>query len=459
MNASTDHYKADLSSANLTVKKPTLNWTPVQPAADQTPALEPRANFPITVLDDTRYMILGGAPINATLLSPAIIYDSSKNAWTHVTNPPFYMSSGAMVSSDANTVWAYGGTLNNTPAITPPNMLFLDLTRFNGVWTTRANSVSSPGSTRHGHAAVIRDSQIYFIGGYFATSATASSPVPMSEVAFYNTVSDQWGLILCNGTIPRNRTSHTATLINGSSTVLIYGGAGSDRLQDLPLLDYAYLWDLDNHIYVKLDSAPGDPGALMGHTAVQYQDTILISFGFDGGGNFRNTTYALDVTNPKSPTWGSTTSTTPVNHDDDNQTNTGAIAGGVVGGVAGIAIIAGAFIYYRRKKKNQSDQNDFDLYQPPQGFHTDDSPTLFTSSDGNRYSEVASNNGAAAATGAAAGADGADATEKDNNGSPPHALYSTDPVPNYNNIKPDEGHAPASNDFEPMTRVKPSGND
>ncbi|CAO3596579.1 unnamed protein product [Absidia cylindrospora] len=368
------------------------------------------------------------------------------------------MSNGVIESSDANTVWAYGGTLNNTPAVTPPNTLYLDLSRLGGIWAARTNSQVAPATTRHGHASIIHNNQIFYFGGFFATSATASTPVPMDSVYFYNTLSDQWGLLHPTGTIPNNRTAHTATLIKNSSTVLIYGGAGRDSLQDLPLTDYTYLWDLNTHAYTYLQPTTGDPGNLMGHSAVQYQKKILISFGYDGAGNFRNSTYALDVSIPTSPVWGGSGPTVPVTPGGDNQSNVGAIAGGVVGGVAAIAIIAGAFIYYRRKRKNQSDRNDFDLYQPPQGFHTDDSPTLFTSSDGNRYSELANNN---VPTAAAAGAGaGAGATNKDKNDITPLALYSTDPVPNYNHVKPDEGDDHHSaNDFEPMARVKPSGND
>lgn len=92
VKATTDHYTVDLATANMNVMKPTLNWMAIPPPnGNQGPALEPRGNFPITAIDQYRYAILGGATTNATLNTPAILYDSNKNAWEALATPPFYM--------------------------------------------------------------------------------------------------------------------------------------------------------------------------------------------------------------------------------------------------------------------------------------------------------------------------------------------------------------------------------
>jgi len=54
-----------------------------------------------------------------------------------------------------------------------------------------------------------------------------------------------------------------------------------------------------------------------------------------------------------------------------SKTNTGAIAGGVVGGVVGLALIAGAAIFFLRKRRSQiplSDQSGAGVLSPSSGF-------------------------------------------------------------------------------------------
>ncbi|SAM00178.1 hypothetical protein [Absidia glauca] len=360
-NISSDHISADLSSIDTTSATPTFdNWTTL----DTSNLVGVRALFSITALDDTRYMIAGGRLLNATMDTPAVLYDTSNNTWSALSTPPFYTYGGIIMSSDASTTWAYGGKLNGTQQTAPSNTLKLDLTSLPGTWTPHAGGVGNPGKGRYGHAAIFQDELIFYFGGFYPppSPGNASIPVTMMNISFYNTVSDQWGLIYSGGDQPRTRRHHTATLIS-SSKVLIYGGTGSDMIQALPLLDYCYIYDMVTHNYTLIDPGKGNfDGPLMGHSVVQYKHYVYIMFGYNSGGYLSNDVHVLDVMNASNPTWASGSSPSP---SEPDRTNKGAIIGGVIGGVVFVAIIAGALIYWRRKKRTSpTTRNDFDIDQP-----------------------------------------------------------------------------------------------
>ncbi|KAI8335912.1 hypothetical protein BC941DRAFT_429736 [Chlamydoabsidia padenii] len=377
-NATADHLTVDMSSIEFTTS-PSVNWTTLP----STNLLVPRAGMAITCLDNTRYVISGGGLLNTTLDTPTILYDNSQHNWSVLSSPPFYTGDGRIVSSDAKTAWAYGGKLNSTLQTAPSNVLKLDLTQMPGQWIPHLGGAGSPGSGRYGHAAVFNKGMIYYFGGFFppATNGGKSIPVPMMNVSFYNTLSDQWGMIQSNGDTPTNRIYHTATLVNGSSTVVIYGGTGSDQLQALPLLDTCYTYNLSTHIYTKIDFDNGPTaGPLMGHSVVQYQQQLFILFGYTSSGYISSSVHILDVSDPTSPIWADQASS-HASTSDQQDNHTGAIVGGVIGGVAFLAIVAGALFYWYRKKKPSIPENDFDLYQPPADFtSTATPPTLLSSS-------------------------------------------------------------------------------
>ncbi|KAI8099355.1 uncharacterized protein BX664DRAFT_19248 [Halteromyces radiatus] len=343
-NMTNMHISTDLSQATFTEALFTPNWNIITSA--NPPPIENRAGFGMTPLDNTRYMILGGAHLNDTVINPAVIYDSNANTWTACPAPPFYGFQGTLEASDPNTVWGYGGQLNASTNPTPANTLKFDLTTAPGLWTLQTNSANKPATSRFGHASVIRGGTISYFGGfmYAANPTDPPTPIPFTQVAFYNTVTDIWGMVNAVGDIPESRQGHTVTLINNSSKVLIYGGTSSTNLQAFPLLNYTFVHDLGTHNYTRIDFGDGpSAGPRYDHSAVAYKQYVLILFGNDSGGGIQNTTYVLDVSNPLNPQWvGNVSDPSPLPSyppsSYDGHESTGAIVGGVIGAVAFLAV-------------------------------------------------------------------------------------------------------------------------
>ncbi|CAO3582097.1 unnamed protein product [Absidia cylindrospora] len=435
-NISQTHITTDMSKINLSTASATPTWN-IVPAAGA--SLEPRAALEITALDDTRYMILGGGH-NTNLSTPGAIFDTGSNSWTALPEPPFYMSEGAMVASDANTVWAYGGKLNSTPNYTPSNLLKLDLSAAPGTWTILPAGQGSPPISRYGYDLVLRNGMIYFFGGFLDLAELNLQPniVPLFNVTFYNTVTDQWGTIQSTGDKISPRKDHTATLIEGTNKVLIYGGTNIANLQALPLSDYSFIYDLDQHTYTQINlDAGGGAGPRMGHSAISYKQNIFILFGYDGSGNILGDTHVLDVSNPNTPVWAGASQNNNTGPNPGNSTDpstigsstglgSGAIAGIVVGVVAALAIAGAlAFIFFR-KRRNQNN-NEFDYYvPPPQDFTADVNPAMFPENN-DKYQQQQS-------------------------------VTSSDPVPSYPTTKPHENQ-PESVMMDQMPKVKPAAND
>ncbi|ORZ12713.1 hypothetical protein BCR42DRAFT_419820 [Absidia repens] len=385
-NVTNDHYTLDLKQADLTKARVASEWTSQEPSSNS-PPLEPRSNLQIAALDNNRYMILGGrhgaTPLNAT----AVIYDKTSNSWTGLAPPPpFDMSEGAMVASDANTVWAYGGKLNGTSNAAPNNILKMDISSGTPVWNVLPMSRNGPPISRYGHAQAMRNNVIYFFGGFLNLPEQNLKPnvVTFNSLTWYNTQSDQWGNVPTNGDIPTPRKYLTATLLPNSSQVLLYGGTATAKLQALPLSDYCYIYDANKHQYTAINlTKNGGAGGRIGHSAVAYKNRLLILMGYDGGGNILNDVHALDISNPEHPVWAGETpppsdpdATTIPDNSDSQGLATGAIVGIVIGCVAFVAIVgAGIFLWYR--KRRQRENSNVDYITPPQDFQLDVPPTMF----------------------------------------------------------------------------------
>ncbi|KAI8099368.1 uncharacterized protein BX664DRAFT_321097 [Halteromyces radiatus] len=400
INMTTDHFTFDMSQADLTSSTYSPNWTPVPSTNSNTPALEPRASMSLASLDNTRYMVFGGS-YNAALNNPALIFDSSSNTWSTVSDPPFYMKEGFMISTDNNTVWAYGGKLNGTQNFVQSEILKGDLSKNPAMWSLFPNGLGVPVTSRYGYAAICRNGVINFFGGFLELPEVNLQPniIPMQNITFYNTHTDQWGSLTASGDTPTPRKAHTATYIPGTGKVLIYGGTNKANLQALPVSDYAYLYDMDQHAYTKLDLSAGNgAGSRMGHSAVLYNRSIFIMFGYDGSGNINDDTHILDVSNASMPVWAGQSSVVSNNGTNETSTNSnGSIgAGGIAGIVVGVvaaAGIAGAFAFFCYRKRRNRNKNEFDYYvPPPQDFNNDIPPTMFPENTDKNSNNNSNNN-------------------------------------------------------------------
>ncbi|KAI8336073.1 hypothetical protein BC941DRAFT_428264 [Chlamydoabsidia padenii] len=322
-NDTNDHVYFDMSQTDTTKATTSPTWITIVPPNNTT--LERRSAFEITTLDNNRYMVLGGSHYITNLTTAAAIYDTVAKTWTALVNPPVYMSEGTMVSSDANTVWAYGGKLNNGYATASLMKLVLPNT-----WSYIDGRQFAPPVSPYGHASIIKGSTIYFFGGFYNLPEInlQPNPVPLFNVSWYNTATDQWGMDVGTGNNnPTPRKYHTASLIEGSSKVLIYGGTNVANLQALPIQDYCYIYDLDTKIYTSVNMT-GDIGAgpRIGHSAILYKQSIFILFGYDANGNIQNDAHVIDVSNPGAPIWAGQSRDTGNNGTNTNNNNNGTLA-------------------------------------------------------------------------------------------------------------------------------------
>ncbi|CAO3582112.1 unnamed protein product [Absidia cylindrospora] len=341
INATNEIYTFNMGSVYTYSSTPSsIHWSLVNSLSLSN--IEPRASMAISSLNKTHYIVSGGTSDGNTVNNSTIIFDSTTNTSTFLSSPPFVTYDGTLVATNSNTVWGYGGKMQNSTDSqnstnsTSNSTLKLDLSTLPGTWITQAKSSYAPPSNRYGHAVVARKSMLYYFGGFMAPTSTnsTSQPVPLKNIDFYNTITDQWGIITASGSPPNSRKYHTATLI-GASSVLVYGGTGVDQPQSLPTLDIAYTFDLDDHIYRKIDlNSIGGAGPRCGHSAVLYEDNVFILFGYDSSGNLQNDVHLLDVSDPTEPIWAGSSSAygDPYPNEDDNHSKTMTIIGSVVGG-------------------------------------------------------------------------------------------------------------------------------
>ncbi|ORZ26028.1 hypothetical protein BCR42DRAFT_401435 [Absidia repens] len=366
VNATNEIYTFNMALVYTYSSRPSsISWSLVNTSSS---VIEPRASMAIASLNKTHYMISGGESDDNSLKNSTIIFDSSTDTSTVLSSPPSSTYDGTLVATNSNTVWGYGGKLQNSTDPASNSTFRLDLSTLPGTWTTQIKSAYAPSSNRYGHAAVVRKTMIYYFGGFMAPKSinSTSQPISLKSIDFYNTVTDQWGVISAAGATPNTRKHHTATLI-GTSSVLIYGGTGFDQPQSLPTLDIAYTFDLDDQIYRKIDLNSVDgAGPRSGHSAVLFDDNVFILFGYDSSGNIKNDVHILDVSDPTDPVWaGSRTAfgDSPTINDGSNRIK--IIIGTVVGGVVLILIIACAIIYSRMKRNQRAAVPYQQQYLPP----------------------------------------------------------------------------------------------
>ncbi|ORZ14802.1 hypothetical protein BCR42DRAFT_58491 [Absidia repens] len=199
----------------------------------------------------------------------------------------------------------------------------------------------------------------------------------MLNVRWFDTITSTWGRDNATVSDPQQnivpRAFHSATLLPGSTKILIYGGSAYIASQNTIPADYAYLYDYESKQYNLLDLGSNGAGRRSGHCAVLYKHYIFFMFGFNDKLQLQNDVNVLDVSNVTQPVWvmagSSNNGTMP---PSGSGLSAGATAGIAVAAViVGLGIaFAGVFIWCRRRKHDRErDLNQLDPRATLNDFH------------------------------------------------------------------------------------------
>ncbi|KAJ2390793.1 hypothetical protein GGI23_005552, partial [Coemansia sp. RSA 2559] len=136
-------------------------------------------------------------------------------------------------------------------------------------WTNSTLPASVSGRVGH-TATVVGGSSMVVLGG-----SDGSSLVGMDVVYVYNATDQTWVLRSAAGAVPPSRRSHVATVVNGT-LVVVHGGSNNDftsAMGDVAVLDTAtWQWSAP--------SVADAPAARYAHAAAQAGPYMLITFGY-----------------------------------------------------------------------------------------------------------------------------------------------------------------------------------
>ncbi|KAI8144424.1 hypothetical protein BJV82DRAFT_607298 [Fennellomyces sp. T-0311] len=311
------------------------------------------------------------------------VYNASgQGSWSSVNSSRERVEAHVALTGRNNTVYIYGGRSSDTyTGSTTGGTSFPErLTTFNYLgtpqWNQPSDQLRALTSQRriHHKGAFGPDQQIiYYIGGIYESrtermGGLTYTGAPMKEILSYDTSSGSWRNVTATGVTPNYRMDHTVTLDPSTRAFIIYGGATMDT--GSPLDDYLYTldamtWEYKRITPVSSAEAPG-AGPRYGHAAVLVNNSSLFII-FGTNGTAQNSLHVLDIRN--NFTW-KPSNDAPVSLPSDGSLDKrpgnglptgvqsdlkgGDIAGIVVGSLAGVAIIAGAIIFFRNRKRRSA---------------------------------------------------------------------------------------------------------
>ena len=200
---------------------------------DKNPSGPPVARYGHSgvLTDDNRLIICGGEKTSGTsgLLNDTWSYDTSNNSWTELHSGSGTAPSGRLhhkcVYFD-NTMYLFGGTIDNTNDDTSDQLWKLDLSSTPYTWSAITPTGSKPGK-RARHILEIEGNQIYLFGG----SAPYPSPTTTYDDLWrFNTSSLEWDQL--STPTGKKRYAHSSLLT--ADNIYIFGGYdGSNYLNDI----------------------------------------------------------------------------------------------------------------------------------------------------------------------------------------------------------------------------------
>ena len=267
---------------------------------DKNPSGPPVARYGHSgvLTDDNILIICGGEKTSGTsgLLNDTWSYDTSNNSWTELHSGSGTAPSGRLhhkcVYFD-NTMYLFGGTIDNTNDDTSDQLWKLDLSSTPYTWSAITPTGSKPGK-RARHILEIEGNQIYLFGG----SAPYPSPTTTYDDLWrFNTSSLEWDQL--STPTGKKRYAHSSLLT--ADNIYIFGGYdGSNYLNDI--MKYNITLDTwDTSFY-----SGGTPGTSV-PPKLQYSSfdvltdhCFFIFGGLDGSGSVIKDTWEF---NTQTKTW------------------------------------------------------------------------------------------------------------------------------------------------------------
>lgn len=253
----------------------------------------PRLGHSTTTLPDGKLLVFGGRA-DSKHYNDIHIFDPVRLAWVKsVQSPKSFPESRsghtAILASDLTHIIVFGGTSAHYKYFT--NTFTLDTATL--TWA-KLETKGDPPPKRGGHCAFMASNKMFIFGGFDGKK-------------YYNDLycltldSFVWSKVESTGTLPKPRSGHSATLINGGTHLLVFGGCGanSDFLADVHILSLAEMkWSQPKCLGV-------EPQPRFRHTCSEVNNQLYI-FSGTGSGNLIADTMLLefdsDLTPTRSPT-------------------------------------------------------------------------------------------------------------------------------------------------------------
>ncbi|KAI9320137.1 hypothetical protein BX666DRAFT_1919599, partial [Dichotomocladium elegans] len=392
-------------ASNFSVSTARSNWTEVEPVGGL--SSDTNAHFSMVAVPYRDSFVVSGGMGGLFSNAPAhqtVMFNVLTRLWSTIdtVNQTEIYDSAMVIGNDAK-IYLWGGVSDELVGAEntsyPNDMRILDLQSM--IWTLIPYPDKSTGRLQHSAALSSDGKTIYFFGGSFnyqfvnASFGYTLSGVDMSNIVTFDTTASQWGSVNTTSSVtPTRRRFHTSERIPGTNTVLIYGGGDGNNTA---VSDYCYTLDLDTLQWERIELADGGAGPRYSHSMVFANNSaVFILFGSVNEALLYNDFHVLNIS-----TWSwmerypglagsaitpnNSTDTTNPNDGERSKSNTGAIAGGVVGGVAGVALIAAAIFFMRRKRKSQPSPHEAEKVKDKiidlNSIHDDQSGTMATNTE------------------------------------------------------------------------------
>ncbi|KAF8030134.1 hypothetical protein BT93_E2537 [Corymbia citriodora subsp. variegata] len=135
--------------------------------------------------------------------------------------------------------------------------------------TLESIAVRSAPSPRMGHTASLVGDQLFVIGG-------RTDPLNiLSDVWVFNTTTNEWKLLNCNGHVFLPRHRHSAAVLG--SKIFVYGGVNNESIYSS-----CFVLDTSNLCWEELAVCGDQPCARHSHSMVAYGSKVFMFGGYDG---------------------------------------------------------------------------------------------------------------------------------------------------------------------------------
>ncbi|XP_041056084.1 leucine-zipper-like transcriptional regulator 1 isoform X2 [Carcharodon carcharias] len=219
-------------------------------------------------------------------------YNIAKNDWEELDNAdgtaPEELEEPSLVAHEG-MIYVFGGMMDSAYTQGKTPLWIYDIGGVRWTWwhKTFSSEITIPRN-RKGHTAVVFESQMYVYGGYVDIKG------PSQEFWSFSFDAKDWCPVFmpCGDVGPGPRYSHSAA-VHRRGMYLFGGLVGLVEQNDF------WKWDFNNGIWSRIRARSG-PHQLVGHSAVVYQDSMLI---FGGGRDHNNSDNSLWKFHLKAQTW------------------------------------------------------------------------------------------------------------------------------------------------------------